>query len=162
MAAADGGLLFVCNVLREGLVSCKLFFLDLLGPVDARAAGLNGGRMGDTSREGEGELVAEAARVWTLGAGLVKGSRVVRLEVVVVVDGFAGGLLLGKGNCNGSEISCTPVPPTMEAKAGVWSSMVVACFFWGCGTTCVRFWTESKKTVLGCTRQARRRGERRE
>lgn len=60
-AAADGGLVLVLAE-REGLTSVALFFRDLPGPVD-RDVGFSGGRTGDDSLEGSGELLAEVDRL---------------------------------------------------------------------------------------------------
>ena len=57
-AAEDGGLLLAG---REGLTSLTLLVLDLPGPVE-RDTAWSGGRTGDDSLDGKGEVLAEADR----------------------------------------------------------------------------------------------------
>lgn len=61
VAAADGGLVLMLVGARDGLSSCTLFFLDLLGPVvrTEEALGFSGARTGEDSREAWAELVAD-------------------------------------------------------------------------------------------------------
>lgn len=62
VAAAEGGLVLVLDD-RDGLTSFVLFFLERPGPADREVVvGFTGGRTGDASLDGTGELVADGAR----------------------------------------------------------------------------------------------------
>lgn len=63
-AAVEGGLVVVVLAARVGLTSLELFFRDRPGPArGAEAFDLSDGRAGDDSREGMGEVDAEAVRL---------------------------------------------------------------------------------------------------
>jgi hypothetical protein len=63
-AAVEGGLVVVVLEARVGLTSLELFFRDRPGPArGAEAFDLSDGRAGDDSREGMGEVDAEAVRL---------------------------------------------------------------------------------------------------
>jgi hypothetical protein len=127
VAAAEGG--FVPAVAaRDGLTSCTLFFLDRPGPVDLAEEELafSGGLTGDDSLEGDGELVADAARFgrvffvvvtdevdesrglcvvdrWSISDGKVIGLAISWVAAVnIEVEGWSSIATTGRG-CRGYE-----------------------------------------------------------
>jgi len=89
-----------------------LFFLDLDVPDDREAVDLRGGRTGEDSREGCGEVVADVARFGSsrLVGGIVDAEKS-RLAGLDDVCSFLGGIAIVSV---GSAVSC--VVPETEVK----------------------------------------------